>query len=129
LATTAPVYRGVEAHNVYHPQTSKPTHEELMLGPKLPVESKNLYSPAAPGVPNAEPIMAAPHYRGVSGIGHSPEYFPSEPSAPHEALMTGPKLPHVEQSHSYGPVPARKRPASEMVGPVYPVDAKNKVSV
>jgi len=63
LATTAPVYRGVEAKNQYHPQSERPRHEESMHGPILPVESKNLYAPGAPQAPANDPIMSTPHYR------------------------------------------------------------------
>ena len=42
--------------------------------------------------------------------------------------MVGPKLPGVEYSHSYGPVPQKAPPQGEMVGPVYQgVEQANQV--
>ena len=41
LATTAPVYRGVEARSGFHPPGKNPEATPTMAGPKLPVESAN----------------------------------------------------------------------------------------
>ena len=47
-----------------------------------------------------------------------------------DAPFVGPKYPNVEESHKYGPVPARHGPDREMMGPVYPgVDSANKYDV
>ena len=43
--------------------------------------------------------------------------------------MAGPKLPNVEESHKYGPVPTRRAPMHELPTPVYGVQGDNQYSV
>ena len=43
--------------------------------------------------------------------------------------MFGPKLPNVESSHKYGPVPPRRGPMGDMSAPVYGVEGDNKYSI
>ena len=123
----APVY-GVQSSNSF--QFEAPTKIEpdpMMIGPKLPCLSANKYSIVEAKV-EGEVIMATPGYRGM-GIENRNQYFPEFTGRKGETLMLGPKLPNVEESHKYGPVPSRVAPRPEMQGPVYPgVEGHNQFS-
>ncbi len=56
------------------------------------------------------------------------DYNPDAMQKPQDHPMTGPKMPNIDYSHSYGPIPQKVGPVNEMVGPVYPgVDPANQV--
>ena len=138
LALCGPKYRGVADTSKY-PQggkleiTGQPVPHE-MFGPVLPVEAQNKYQGPMDAQPKVHPgkVMSAPSYRGID-IQHSNHYEPDmEPGWKVQTLgtpMAGPKLPMVESSHKYGPVPARRAPMSDPSYPVYGVEGDNKYSV
>ena len=44
--------------------------------------------------------------------------------------MSGPKLPYVEESHKYGPVPPRNPPLQPCEGPIYPnIEVHNQYNI
>merc|ERR1719507_2700169 len=48
---------------------------------------------------------------------------------PMDTPMAGPKLPNVEESHKYGPVPERRAPMGAVSTPVYGVEGDNKYNI
>ena len=44
--------------------------------------------------------------------------------------MSGPKLPYVEESHKYGPVPPRNAPLQPCEAPIYPnIEVHNQYNI
>ena len=138
LALVGPKYRGVADTSKYPDKgkleiTGEPAPHE-MFGPVLPVEASNKYQGPMKEQPKVHPgkVMSAPSYRGID-IQHSNHYQPDmEPGwkeNPMDTPMVGPKLPGVEESHKYGPVPARRAPMSDASYPVYGVEGDNKYNV
>lgn len=67
--------------------------------------------------------------RNAAIIDAKNKYVPEVSKKEAPVTMSFPKLPNVEASHSFGPVPARIAPAEarmEMPGPVYPGGGKNE---
>jgi hypothetical protein len=118
MPINGPVYKGVTAKNQYNPQTERIKQDPQMYGPKLPVQSDNKYQPM--DTPEVHPgkLMAGPAYRGID-IQHYSDYSPDMVQKPGDPPMLGPKLPFVESSHKYGPVPPRREHTEELSHPVY----------
>ncbi len=72
--------------------------------------------------------LTLPSFRGID-IQHSSEYTPDMTQKPAEPPMVGPKLPNIESSHNYGPVPPRRGPMTEVQGPVYGVEGANQYNI
>ncbi len=64
------------------------------------------YIPQAGPKVETERVMAAPHFRGV-GIEHNNNFQPDLVQKPGDPIMVGPKLPNIDYSHHYGPVPPK----------------------
>jgi len=140
ISLNGPVYRNIDGSGTSkYPDKGKlditggPAPHE-MFGPVLPVTASNKYQGPMKEQPKVHPgkMMSAPSYRGID-IQHNNQYQPTmEPGWKENVMdipMAGPKLPGIEQSHTYGPVPTRRAPMHDLPTPVYGVSGDNQYSV
>lgn len=137
-----PVFEGVESSCKFTPiLPPKVEGEVLMSGPMFPVEHGSKYTTQSFGCSGGglkiekQKILLGPGNRDTGDrhaaiIDSKNKYLPEVSIKEAPITMSFPKLPNVEASHSFGPVPARVAPAEarmEMPGPVYPgVECKNE---
>ena len=140
--------KGVTASNHHNPAApAKIDPEPLMSYPTLPVEHGSKYSTQNFGCSGSglkvqkESTLFGPGNRDTGDrnaavIEGKNKFLPDQSGTASNAPkpnstskpMHGPKLPDIEVSHAYGPVPARIAPAEarmEMPGPVYEATANN----
>merc|ERR1712136_528545 len=138
----APVFKGVESACTFTPMLPPKVEPEVLMSvPAFPVDHGSKYTTQEFGCSGAGlkvekekqlmgPGNRAPGDRHAAIIDGKNKYEPEISHKEAPKPMHGPKLPGVENSHGFGPVPARVAPAEarmEMPGPVYPgVEGKNE---
>ena len=138
----APVFKGVSSECTFTPMLPPKVEPEVLMSvPAFPVDHGSKYTTQEFGCSGAGlkvekekqlmgPGNRAPGDRHAAIIDGKNKYEPEVSHKEAPKPMHGPKLPGIENSHSFGPVPARIAPAEarmEMPGPVYPgVEGKNE---
>ena len=123
---TGPVSKLVSDSNKYCPVTEKVRAEALMTGPVYPgVEAKNVYNEADSARTDVPVQMNAPVYSSVAGGNQFSYEAPKVPG--HDAQQFTPtRAGATNESHKYGPVPARVPGVPQVTGPVLVEQGDNK---
>jgi len=137
-----PVFEGVSSACTFTPQLPpKIESDGVMSYPMLPVEHGSKYTTQDFGCSGRglnvekQKVLHGPGNRDTGDrnaavIDNKNKYLPEVNKKEAPPVLSFPKIPNVESSHQFGPVPARVAPAAarmEMPGPVWPgVESHNE---
>merc|ERR1719232_1844077 len=136
-----PVFKGVESPCTFSPMLPPKVEPEVLMSvPAFPVDHGSKYTTQEFGCSGAGlkvekekqlmgPGNRAPGDRHAAIIDGKNKYEPEISHKEAPKPMHGPKLPGVENSHAFGPVPSRIAPAEarmEMPGQEYPEKVNNQ---